>query len=306
MPEEDFHLSSPARSQAHIGRDIIIAPEIESDGSPMEIFAAGFWQEFLRDTSARALRAAVEIIFIVVLFIVARIVLFRIIRRAIEVITARQAVDEVARARTLGGLLTSVTGYVLAFVAGFMILMALGVNVVPVITAAGILGLAVGFGAQKLVRDVMSGFFILLENQYVVGEYVTIGSSSGAVESIGMRTTRLRDDVGKLVIISNGDITQVTNHSRGAVQMSVDISVAPESDLDGVCSVLGEVGSAMLRERTDVLEPFACEGVAAMDAAKVTLRLTGRIQSAARDEIELDLRRRAREALLRNGISLAS
>lgn len=185
-----------------------------------DIFTGEFWTDFLREAGAKALHSILQIALIIILLLVARAIAFRVINRTMTAIAAREEAEgrsgAAGRARTLGGLLRSVLSYVLVFIAAIMILRALGTDPVPLLTTAGVLGLAVGFGAQKLVRDVISGFFILLESQYSVGEYVTIGTSTGTVEEIGMRTTRLRDDIGRLTIIANGDITQVTNHSRGA------------------------------------------------------------------------------------------
>ena len=185
------------------------------------IFTTDFWINFFQETSRHALPAIIEIIFIMILFFIGRWIIFRLINRAMAVVVMREKglanAEAIARARTLVGLLRSVVGYILIFIAGIMILRALGADPLPLLTTAGVIGLAVGFGAQKLVRDVISGFFILLENQYVVGESVTVGAITGVVEEIGMRTTKVRDEEGKLTIISNGDITQVTNHSRGPV-----------------------------------------------------------------------------------------
>jgi len=273
------------------------------------VFKADFWVDFLQKAGANAMHSVVQTVFIVVLLLVARAVLFRLIDRVMGVIVTREKsagkAGPAARARTLGSLLKSVTGYVLVFVAGFMILLAFGLNAWPVVTAASVVGLAVGFGAQKLVRDVISGFFILLENQYAVGEYVTIGSVTGVVEEMGMRTTRIVDEYGRLIMISNGDITQVTNHSRGPLLTSVEVGVAAGADVDTVCKVLREVGGKFAQERADVLGPFTCDGIAAMDGAKVTLRLVGQVEPSAQQDVQLDLRQRVREALLRNGIEIA-
>ena len=133
-----------------------------------------------------------------------------------------------SRVRTIGGLMKSVGDYLLLFIAGVMALKALDLEVTPIVASAGIVGLAVGFGAQKLVKDVITGFLMLVEDQFDVGETVTISGNTGVVEEIGMRITRLRDEVGKLIILSNGDISTVVNHSRGPLSVTVDIAVAPD------------------------------------------------------------------------------
>lgn len=274
-----------------------------------QVFSTDFWTKLFRDTGEKALHAVIGIIFALILLLIARIVLFRIINRAMAVIVTREKsggnIESASRARTLAGLLRSVSGYVLVFIAGIMVLRALGADPLPLLTTASVLGLAVGFGAQKLVKDVISGFFILLENQYVVGEYVTIGTVSGIVEEIGMRTTRVRDDIGRLTIISNGDISQVTNHSRGAFLTMVDISVAQDADLDKVCAILRKIGADVASERNDVIGPFTCDGVAGMDGTKVTLRLVGRVDPSAQQDIQMDIRRRVREALVENEVAIA-
>lgn len=198
---------------------IIFAIRHKEKGHMKQFFTSDFWNKFIEKSAEHALPAVVEIVFILALFFIGRLILFRLINRTIALVIMREKAagngDSVARARTLGGLLRSVTGYVLIFIAGIMILRVMGADPLPLITTAGVLGLGIGFGAQKLVRDVITGFFILLENQYVVGECVTIGAVTGVIEEIGMRTTKVRDEEGRLTIISNGDITQVTNHSRG-------------------------------------------------------------------------------------------
>jgi small conductance mechanosensitive channel len=226
-----------------------------------------------------------------------------------DVIVARsEALGRTAsssRARTLAGLLRSITNYVLLFIAVFMIMRSFGIDLVPILTAASVVGLAVGFGAQKLVKDVISGFFILLENQYAVGEYVTIGTTSGIVEDLEMRTTRIRDDAGKLTIVSNGDISTVTNHSRGPLVISLEVGVAAGTDLEVACAVLRDLGVRYSEQGDGVLGPFTCDGVAAMDGAKVTLRLVGRVDPMKQQEVMLDLRKRIRDALLAEGIQIA-
>lgn len=155
---------------------------------------------------------------IVIFFLVVRFIAYRLIGRALRSLTEREpggpTSPAAARIRTLGSLIRSIVFYVLIFIAGVMILRVFDIDAAPVLTAAGVVGLAVGFGAQKLVRDIISGFFIVLENQYSVGERITACGVTGTVVELGMRVTQLRDDEGRLVIIANGDIAQVVNHSR--------------------------------------------------------------------------------------------
>ena len=152
---------------------------------------------------------------VILFFLIVRFIAYRLIGRVLKSLIGREPTPVAAgRIRTLGSLIRSTAFYVLIFISGVMLLKIFDVDPTPVLTAAGVVGLAVGFGAQKLVRDIISGFFIVLENQYSVGECVTICGVTGTVEELGMRITQLRDEAGKLVIIPNGDIAQVVNHSR--------------------------------------------------------------------------------------------
>jgi|YelNatPaOPRAMG01_1025707.scaffolds.fasta_scaffold17434_2 small conductance mechanosensitive channel len=274
-----------------------------------KVFTGSYWTSLLEAEGDRALHALVQVVFIIILYLVARFVLNRAIAHGMDYIASKERAagkeTSVARIITLGNLLKSVSGYVLFFVVVFTVLMAFGINLVPVLTAAGVAGFAVGFGAQKLVRDVISGFFILLEDQYAVGDYVTIGAATGVVEEIGMRTTRLRDDDGRLIILGNGDISVVANHSRGGVILNVDVSIASDSDLDKAEEVLNRVGKDAAKELGGVVAPFKCEGIISMDSAKVTLRLSGRIKPEAEREINFEVRRRAWQALMAEGIRIA-
>jgi moderate conductance mechanosensitive channel len=206
-----------------------------------------------------------------------------------------------SRVRTIGGLMKNVGDYLLLFIAGVMALKTLDLEVTPIVASAGIVGLAVGFGAQKLVKDVITGFLMLVEDQFDVGETVTISGNTGVVEEIGMRITRLRDEVGKLIILSNGDISTVVNHSRGPLSVTVDIAVAPDSDL----SRLREIVAGLKLPEGTWAEAPTVRGVVAMEAAKLTVRVVGRAVPGQQSAAELALRQALREAFTAAGIKLA-
>ncbi|MCL2677811.1 MAG: mechanosensitive ion channel family protein, partial [Clostridiales bacterium] len=130
-----------------------------------------------------------------------------------------------ARISTLMALLRSAVVYIIAFIGGMVILQTVGVSVAPILASAGIVSIAVGFGAQSLIKDIISGFFILFENCYAVGDYIQVGSISGFCEELGLRTTKLRDWGGELHVIPNGQVAQLTNFSRGNLNTNVDIPV---------------------------------------------------------------------------------
>lgn len=266
-------------------------------------------QEFWRGHISNIVSAGGKVAVILVIFIVARFVLYRVIGRVIRTITKgdSQATPTArdGRVRTLGSLMYSVVFYVLVFISVVQILDAFGVDSKSVLTTAGVVGLAFGFGAQKLVRDIISGFFVVLENQYSVGEYVTIGAVTGTVTDLGMRVTRLRDDVGKLVIIANGDVSIVTNHSRGPILASLEINVVPDTDLDAVRSIVESVADDVAAQVEGVLSPPKVAGVTAVDAAKVSVRVTCEVRHGRQEAVQSALRERLRTAFAERGIRFA-
>ena len=201
------------------------------------------------------------------------------------------------RLSTLQGLLISTLGYIIYFFAFILILFTMGLTwagLAPLLGAASVLGLAIGFGAQRLVRDVITGLFILGEGQFDVGDWVTMGSVTGRVEDIGLRITRLRDDQGRLYIIANGDITQVFNSSRGLVRLPIDVVVQRSLPLDTAVSALREAAEAALR--TFEIQPGERQQpqiiVVGMEAAKVTVRLVLWAPVGKKELLEDDVRRR--------------
>jgi moderate conductance mechanosensitive channel len=245
-----------------------------------EVFTISFWQKSWQDALRAMAESGVKILLILLIYWVARRIIYRVVNLALARVMARQGpiVDGSERAnrlRTLQGLVRSVTGYVLFFILISMILSQMSINVTGLITAAGVGGVALGFGAQKLVKDVINGFFIIVEDQFAVGDYVTIGgASTGVVEEIGTRITRLRDDAGRLWIISNGDINIVTNHSRSPVEAYIEIGVAPTADLKRVEAIINEVGEELAKtDGSKLSAPPKVLGVAGFDGTKTLIRV---------------------------------
>ncbi|MHB1001893.1 MAG: mechanosensitive ion channel family protein [Armatimonadota bacterium] len=226
-------------------------------------------------------------------FLLVRLIAYRLIDKVLKSVSDREgkfAQSSISRVQTLGSLVKSIIFYVLIFITGVMLLRKFDIDPAPVLTAAGVVGLAVGFGAQRLVRDIISGFFIVLENQYSVGEYITIGAITGTVVELGMRITRLRDDIGKLVVIANGDIIQVINHSRGPVQAILEVSITSDSDLDKARAVINEAGQEIFAKVDGILAPPKADGITAVDSAKVTIRISGEVKPGRQDAVQTALR----------------
>jgi len=249
---------------------------------------------------------------IVVLYLLLRFLLRKIVDKIVLPIIARggETVDaeSAARIKTLAGLLNSIVGYTLTFVFGIMLLRAFHLDPVPLLTTASVAGLAVGFGAQKLVKDVISGFFILLENQYAVGDYVTVNTVTGTVEQVGMRITQIRDDAGRLYTLANGDIAQVCNQSRGTVAGFLDVGIAPASDVSQATQVINAAGEDILKSQPDLGfdSPPAVRGLGAMDGARLTLRvarLTLRVGCPVHAPAKLAAAQDALRALIRQKLT---
>ncbi|MBE3587874.1 MAG: mechanosensitive ion channel family protein [Thermoanaerobacteraceae bacterium] len=209
------------------------------------------------------------------------------------------------RVKTLRTLLKSGFKYTIYFVTLVTVLNLFGVRVEAILAGAGVVGLAVGFGAQNLVRDVITGFFILLEDQFAVGDYITIAGVSGTVENMELRVTRLRDFSGQLHIVPNGQIKQVTNHSRGNLQALVDVGVAYEENLERVMTVLQEICEQVARDLADVIaEGPKVLGVVNFGQSEVIIRILAYTKPLQQWYVERELRRRIKDAFDREGIAI--
>lgn len=211
------------------------------------------------------------------------------------------------RVNTLRGLARSFLRYTLYFVGIVMVLGELGVNTSSILAGAGIAGLALGFGAQNLVRDVISGFFILFEDQYAVGDYITVAGVSGTVEEIGLRVTKIREWTGQLHIIPNGEIKQVTNFARGGIGVLVEVEIAYEENLDRAIEVINNACRRVAEEHSDVvLEEPRVLGVERLDGSGSTLQVFGKVKPMQQWTFARELRLRIKEELDEAGITIAS
>lgn len=208
----------------------------------------------------------------------------------------KQADDQ--KGRTLVPLLHSVCRYVLYFGAAVVALGVLGLDTRPILAGAGLLGLAVGLGAQSLVTDFVSGFFILFEGQFLVGDYVQIGDASGQVEVVGIRHTQIRDGQGKLYIIPNGQIKSVINSSKGHINAVVDLKLPAHADLDETVAALREAGERLRRLYGDeVLEETTVQGLADLSTTEMTVRAVTKVRPGAQTAMQNEYRRLLKQVL---------
>ncbi|GAC1631567.1 MAG: mechanosensitive ion channel family protein [Candidatus Acidiferrum sp.] len=211
--------------------------------------------------------------------------------------------------RTLAGVLYSAVSKVVWAVALITALDIFGINPTPALTLAGLASVAIGFGAQNLVRDIITGFYIVLEDQYVVGDMIQFGETTGRVEHLTLRRTVVRDARGALVTIANGEIRVVANLSRDWSQTYVDVALAPEIGLEQPLAAL-ETACAELRAdpawSQALVDGPRILGVQSLDRAATQVRLQTRTAPTRQDDVARELRRRIHLELQRRGIPLAS
>jgi small-conductance mechanosensitive channel len=230
------------------------------------------WRDALGGAAASGLR--------IVLIMVAAWVAIAILQRAIRSFRIRLASrmedrEAVKQAETLGRAFRYLVAVVISLVAGMLVLSEVGISVAPILGAAGVAGLAVGFGAQSLVKDYFTGFFLLLENQIRQGDVVKLGEHAGLVEEMTLRYVRLRDYDGNVHFVPNGTVSTVVNMSRGFAQSVIDVGVAYRENLDRVMDVMREVASQLQQDATfgpSILDPFELAGVERWDDSAVVIR----------------------------------
>jgi small-conductance mechanosensitive channel len=211
------------------------------------------------------------------------------------------------RIEALSSVLRSLVTVVIYTVAAFMILGELGINLGPLLAGAGILGVALGFGSQTLVKDFLSGVFILIEDQFGVGDIVDLdGQTTGTVEAVSLRTTRLRAVDGTVWHVPNGEIRRVGNQSQHWSRALIDIDIAYDTDVDRAQEVITTAAREVTADDPDVLEEPEVWGIEALRADAVTLRLVVKTRPSQQYRVSRALRRHLKTALDREGIALPS
>jgi small conductance mechanosensitive channel len=209
------------------------------------------------------------------------------------------------RSRTIGSVLRSVSSFLILGTGFVLVLGELGVNLAPIIASAGIVGLALGFGAQNLVKDFLSGIFMVLEDQYGVGDVVDLGEASGVVEGVGLRVTTLRDATGTVWYVRNGEVMRVGNKTQGYAVAVVDLPLAHSSDITQATEIAGRVAGEVAASEAlapHVLSPPEVLGVEAVTADAITLRLTVRVRAGQQWAVQRALLTRIMEAFDDAGI----
>ena len=242
-------------------------------------------------------------------FVAYRVVKFivRRVERSVEDDDPDTKSEVEKRAETLGRIVNQVSMVVIALTAGMLLMKELGFEIGPIIAGAGIAGLAIGFGAQNLVRDLITGFFILFENQFRVGDVVEVAGKGGLVEAINLRTTVLRDLEGNVHVIPNGAIETVTNRTREWSRIMLDVGVAYKESVDRVMEVLAEIGKTMEEDPEfgpKIMEPLSILGVNEFADSAVNVRVVFKTRPLMQWAVGREFRRRIKNRFDEEGIEI--
>ncbi|WP_341416053.1 mechanosensitive ion channel family protein [Paenibacillus filicis] len=244
---------------------------------------------------------------IALIYIVARL-LTKIAQRAVEQLIITRDKNplklDTRRTKTIGKLMGNILTYVVNFIMILMILGQFNINLGPLLAGAGVVGLAIGFGAQSLVKDVITGFFIIFEDQFAVGDVVQIGTFKGTVEEIGLRITRVRSWTGEIYIIPNGTITQVTNFSIHNSLAVIDVPVSRESDVEKVRKLLEDTIKKGYEENSDLVKEPQVLGVQTVGGSEITLRVTAECKPNTSSSVTRKLNDKIRKVLQEQQIDM--
>lgn len=239
-------------------------------------------------------------------------VLIAVAQRAIRAMRMRIASrlddrEAIQRAETLGRVTRYLAAVVVSLVAGMLVLSEMGISVAPILGAAGVAGLAVGFGAQSLVKDYFTGFFLLVEDQIRQGDVVKLGDHAGLVEQVTLRYVQLRDYDGHVHFVPNSTITSVVNMGRGHAQAVVDVGISYTSDVDAAMSLMREVGTSMRLDPVQgerILADLEIAGIERWADSAVVIRARFKVAPLAQWDVRREMLRRLKQAFDRAGIDI--
>lgn len=247
---------------------------------------------------------ALKVIGIIIAYIIVKKIGQKILDRTFSKVMKRQEISE-GRALTLHRLADNVFIYALIFVVTATLFSVFGIPVASLIAGAGIVGLAIGFGAQGLVSDIVTGFFLLLEKQIDVNDYVTVGAAEGIVEAVGLRTTQIRSFNGTLHYIPNREIKSLSNHSRGNSFARLDIALSSRDDTDQIIGILKKASEDVASNNPAIIDGPYVLGVQAFGASDTVVRVITKTQNMKQKMVEDQLHAAITEAFNKEGISVS-
>ncbi|MFC0470598.1 mechanosensitive ion channel family protein [Halalkalibacter kiskunsagensis] len=244
-----------------------------------------------------------QIVLAILAFLIARSIGKRLIQGSFSRMETQKGMSA-GRVKTLEKLAINAFSYVLIFVFITIIISIFGLDATGLIAGAGVVGLAIGFGAQGLVSDVVTGFFLLLEKQIDVGDYVTAGGVDGIVEEVGLRNVQLRGFDGTLHFIPNRGISNVSNHSRGNMRALVDMSISYDDNIDEAMTILQAACDKIASEDESIKEGPNVVGVQGLGDSDVVIRVIAKTENMEQWAVERKLRKALKEALDANDIEI--
>lgn len=256
-------------------------------------------------THGVAIIAIIVIAFLVHLF--SRFFLERAIRRLVPATHFHSAAAEKQREDTLIRITGGTLKVIVVIVAGLTALSQAGIDIGPLLAAAGVAGVAIGFGGQYLIRDIVAGLFIILENQYRVGDVVCLDSTCGLVEDISLRMATLRDLDGTVHHVPHGSVTKASNLSKEFARVNLDIGVSYSSDMETVINVMNEVGVALAADaawKDDILKPVQFERVDAFADSAIVVKVLGETRPLRQWAVAGEYRKRIKIAFDKAGIEI--
>src|SRR5699024_727364 len=257
------------------------------------------WAEIFRDIVI----IVIQLILIWIGYLIAKSIGKRLINRSFSEVRKKGKITE-GRAAVLERLMHSVLSYTLAFIVIVVIFGIFGLPIGGLIAGAGVVGLAIGFGAQGLVSDVVTGFFLLAEKWADVGDYIITAGVDGVVEEVGLRTTQIRDFDGILHFIPNRNIENLSNYSRGEMRALVDISIGYNHNTDETIRVAQEVCDQMAEEDDTIVEGPNVDGVEMIERHEMVLRVTAQTENMMQWGVQRNLWKSLKEAFDENDIRM--
>lgn len=243
---------------------------------------------------------------ILLLYLLSRIAIRVLVSVINKLLRSRAVKMQERKRKTLESLLDNLTRYSIYFIFGLMVLQAIGLKITTLLAGAGIAGVALGFGAQSLIKDILTGFFILFEDQYGVGDLVKINNFTGTVQGIGLRLTRIQAWTGEVEVIPNGQILQVTNYSRTNSLAVIDVGVGYHTNLDEAIEILRRVMSEVKAETDVIVGDVQILGVQSLRQSDILLRVTAECLPTQQYGVQRRAQQKIKQAFDEAGIEFPS
>jgi len=258
-----------------------------------------------------ALNHGIKIVFIAVIAYILKLIskhfIQRIVKAAVSSDKFMTTDGEVKRMHTLVRIFSWTINTIIIVIATMMILQEFGVKIAPILASAGIVGVAIGFGGQYLVKDVITGFFIIFENQYRIGDVINIEGISGTVEDISLRVTTLRDANGTVHYIPHGEVKKVSNFTRNFAKINVNIGVSYNANINHVIAIINNIGNELADDpewKGSINQAPRFLMVDALDASSVKIKITGETKPQRQWDVTGELLKRIKETFEKEGIEI--